>query len=297
MISTILRIFSLLRGLSYQLDEGRELSATAKAAGTPPAQGPTNAPDSGDNTENIRQEWLQTAYTEAWKQYSHEDTLALQRNNFFITIQTALLAVLASVTTALFSLEPLTLGSYSFYMNYVLIGIFMFTFAAFAQRLLDNWAKATQSGQAFVALRWSTCRNIEEEVDLESVSIARVEEGLRAAIEAKDPDFCPYPSTPCMEDYKIKDLGIISEDAIFKLIDGLKRMWDYLRLLGIAVILAAIAFPFINPDQKAASQPVTITGPVTIIAPNATAGPTVGPNVPTQANPGSIPATATSTTP
>ena len=264
-------LLSLLR-LSVRTPAARRtaLAGAARAAGQGAPQSPAGA-GGGESPEQLknRNDWLRAAYTEAWKQYVHEDTLTLQRNNIFVIIQTALLALFGSLTSALIKSDTLVIGAYTAYTGYFFIGIIACVFSVFAFLLLRNWEGVTDSAQAYVDLRWSTCRRIEEAVGLEDegVNLAVKEGELKLAIgNAAAPTYSPYGRhSVCAElqNFSIVTKGTIGWGSIKKLIRHLRVFWGAIFSLGLAFMFVACWLTFKSPG-KPSSQQVTITGPATI---------------------------------
>jgi len=227
-------------------------------------------PVNNDDGKN-RNDWLRTAYAEAWKQYSHEDTLSMQRNNLFIIIQTALLATLASLITALLRIENIGVGSHSVYVSYISIGALLVIFSVFSLALLNNWKRVTESARAYVNLRWSTCRRIEAEVNLESegLSLAAKEKDLQDAIGRRAVSYSPYANSGGLEDFAITNLGALGWDSTKSLINLLTALWSGL-LLGGVVAIAIATILTMKSTPPAATQTIQINGPATIKVPAAT---------------------------
>jgi hypothetical protein len=235
--------------------------------------------DAGDKNTN---DWLRTAYAEAWKQYSHEDTLSLQRNNLFIIIQTALLAVLGTTTAGLLRVEPYDLLGYKVQLACLAMGALTTTFAAFAFVLLRNWANVTESAQAYVALRSSTCLRLEEVVGLQAlgVSLADTEAELKSATRAKKGEYRPYPQRTSPKYESITSLGTIGWDSTRELIASLKALWIGLLTLGIGLIIIGTALTYAShvpppppgPSASGRAAPGSSRAAGGAPAPNAGAG-------------------------
>jgi hypothetical protein len=220
---------------------------------------------SSDSAEKNKQDWCRAVYGEAWKQYSHEDTLAVQRNNLFIIIQTALLAAIATTGSALLKWDVVRVGNKAFLLNYIVIGALMIVFSAFALQLLRNWKSVTLSGEAYVNLRWATCRRIEEASGVSEVSLASAEHELKKAIAEGRDSYQPYPEVRSLTTYTLESLGTIGWDSVHQLIRSLRLMWLAIGTVGVVVILlafwlpAAFPLPGSAPAGSMTAQPAPIT--------------------------------------
>ncbi|KOF07232.1 hypothetical protein AC739_19545, partial [Planococcus glaciei] len=92
---------------------------------------------SGKN--DINNEWLRTLYSEAWKQYSHEDNISQKRNNLFLAVQAALIATLTGASGILLKLKALKVGSYELWIGHLALGFILIVFWYFANRLTSFW--------------------------------------------------------------------------------------------------------------------------------------------------------------
>ena len=56
--------------------------------------------------------WLETSYVEAWRQYVHEDRLSQTRNNLYLGVQAAFVALLTAAAGFLLPLDPVVIGAH-----------------------------------------------------------------------------------------------------------------------------------------------------------------------------------------
>lgn len=66
------------------------------------------------NNEDARNSRLLVMYTEALKQYTHEDVMSHTKNTFFLSSQGAMLAVLTGIFSVLIKLKPFVIKNFSF---------------------------------------------------------------------------------------------------------------------------------------------------------------------------------------
>src|SRR5437867_3655820 len=64
---------------------------------------------------NVNDEWLRLIYSEAWKQYSHEDTLGQTRMSIFVGVHSALIGILAIITKPLLDIPAISIGAHRFW--------------------------------------------------------------------------------------------------------------------------------------------------------------------------------------
>ncbi len=121
------------------------------------------------------QESLHAFYAEAWRQYSHEDNIYQSRNTLYLGVQAALLAIITGVTPALIGLEPLTFGSYKVAIGIMLFGITAIAFSILGISLTYNWEGLTHASRAFLSLRFSTAKIIENQLGMENIGLAGIE--------------------------------------------------------------------------------------------------------------------------
>lgn len=111
-------------------------------------------------------DWLRTLYTEAWGQYKHEDTVSQSRNQFFITIQTALVAFVAAISGHLIRDKE---GGLSV-LGGIMIGVGLFLLF-----LTILWLLVNNAGQRYLNLRWGVAKAVEKAICLNDAGLAGTE--------------------------------------------------------------------------------------------------------------------------
>lgn len=166
-------------------------------------------------------DWLKLLYSEAWKQYSHEDTLCQHRNTLFYGIQGGLMTLFAIIST---KNTQLNLVSLLLLAIISLVAVF----------ISDYWKSVTQAGKAYCSLRWASIRKIEKEANLSS-SIAGIEQDWKVFSENSLDYFVPFPSEPELNKIKImsnkKIMGGWS--STLKVITILEYFWIGLLIIGL----------------------------------------------------------------
>jgi hypothetical protein len=81
---------------------------------------------------SVPDDWLRLMYTEAWKQYSHEDTLGQSRMNIFLAVHAALIAILAAILKPLLDMPPRQIGSHQIYIGLGILGLFAVIIGVFS---------------------------------------------------------------------------------------------------------------------------------------------------------------------
>jgi len=196
---------------------------------------------------NESEEWLRTLYAEAWKQYSHEDNLSQSRNNLFLGVQAAMIAILAGISGSLIGMEPIGIGSHQLWVGFGVLGIFTVTFAVFAGRLAAYWEGVTKSGQAYLNLRWIAIRAIEERVGLHSINLAGMEHDWREFSKSNPgKEYCPFADSESLRQHTVLPLGKVSGwSSIQKVIRIVEMLWCSLFLMGITLIAVTVILCFL----------------------------------------------------
>lgn len=195
---------------------------------------------------NESEGWLQTLYTEAWEQYSHEDNLSQSRNNLFLGVQAAMIAILAGISGLLIGMAPIVIGSHQLWVGFGVLGVIMFTFAVFAGHLATHWEEVTKSGRSYLHLRWIAIRAIEERVGLHSINLAGMEHNWREFSESNPgKEYCPFSDSESLRQHTVPPLGEVSGwSSIREVIKIVKRLWFFLRGIGIMLIVCTILWFF-----------------------------------------------------
>jgi len=128
---------------------------------------------------SIEEGWLRTMYTEAWNQYCHEDNISQSRNNLYLGVQAALIAILTGISGSLIGMDPLTVGSHKIWVGLGSLGTFVVVCAIFATRLAAYWKGVTKAGRGYLNLRWIAIRAIEEHAGMHQVNLTGMEHNWR----------------------------------------------------------------------------------------------------------------------
>ena len=187
------------------------------------------------NVPKEDKEWLKVIYTEAWNQYAHEDNLGQSRFNFFLGIQTAFVALLAALFTALLGFESMDLkiAFISLAGIAALFGIFSCLFGAY-------WKEVTKAGQQYLNLRWIPIAVIEKLAQIEQIGIAGVEAEWRT-FSKQNPGVDYYP----FKDYKeLENIYLSSRqkvggwDLMIKVIRWFQFIYFILALIFVVIGVA-----------------------------------------------------------
>lgn len=196
------------------------------------------------------QELLRTLYEEAWKQYSHEDNLFQSRNTIFLSLQTALIAILTGVSASLISLissQPIAIRSLRVQIGFGALGLLVIVFAVFGFLLTQVWERLTHAARAYLSLRLSTARIIELQLGLDELGLVGIENRWSDWSKenqeqiSRDSTFW-YPSG--FEDTSGKQYEIRPRpkaggfDAHLRMISFVRRIWYF--FIGIGVFILGI---------------------------------------------------------
>jgi len=126
------------------------------------------------------EDWLKLLYTEAWKQYSHEDTLSQHRNTLFYGIQGGLITLFAVL-----------LKFQDNYQHDVITGLLLSGISVVGVIISIYWQSVTQAGKAYCNLRWASIRKIEKAANL-PLNITGIEHDWKTFSETSFDDFIPF---------------------------------------------------------------------------------------------------------
>jgi quercetin dioxygenase-like cupin family protein len=196
---------------------------------------------------NESDDWLPTLYVEAWKQYTYEDNVSHSRNNLFLGVQTALIAILTGVSGLLVGIEPVEVGLHQFRVGLIVLGILAVTFAVFASRLAVYWKEVTKSGQAYLNLRWITIRAIEEQVGLHPINLAGIEYNWREFSKSNPgKQYYPFADWESLKQHAIPPLGKVGNwTSILGVIKVIEVLWYFVLSIGALLILATVILWFL----------------------------------------------------
>ena len=151
------------------------------------------------------EQWLRVIYTEAWNQYAHEDNLAQGRNNFFMGLQAALIALWTAFLKPLYEIGEVSIGSYTMHLGLLLLGGSTFLIGLFSFLLTWNWKAATQAGQRYLNLRWMPIIAIEKLAQIHRFGIATLEHEWKqlSEIHPNEP-YRPFENIEGLEKCQLK---------------------------------------------------------------------------------------------
>ena len=111
-------------------------------------------------------------YSEAWKQYIHEDQMSQSRNRLFMNAQTIFIVLSSAALGLWVKIDPNERLIIALPMILTIIAIFGFA-STFA------WRKVNKAGRAYLNLRWLTIRAIEEALEIKGnlapITLTRIE--------------------------------------------------------------------------------------------------------------------------
>lgn len=197
---------------------------------------------------NESEGWLRTLYTEAWKQYNHKDNLSQSRNNLFLGVQAAMIAILAGISGLLIRVGPIWIGSHQLWVGFGVLGIITVTFAVFAGRVAAYWKGVTKSGQSYLNLRWIAIRAIEERVGLHLINIAGMEYDWREFSKSNpEKEYCPFADSEILRQHTVPPLGKVSGwSSMLKVIRIVEMLWYSLLIMGIILIAFTVILWFLG---------------------------------------------------
>ncbi len=121
-----------------------------------------------------RPEWLQVIYSEAWKQYCHEDNLYQNRSSIYLGINTALAATLALVVSRT-EFSSVSLRHQSIPVGGIALSAGALFIAVMGVVIQKHWERLTNVCRAYLSLRLSTARLMEIEAGFENLTLVGLE--------------------------------------------------------------------------------------------------------------------------
>lgn len=195
--------------------------------------------------------WLRLAYKLAWAQYAHEDELRHHKNTLYISIQTALFAILPA-TIAFMNRSPNQgSGGTTVDVASLVIGTLFIGTALFGFRINKYWENVIRSGRGWMYLRYATGRAIEHEVGLSEFGLAAMEhrwdnfckQNNQLQRRLDERSYFPFAHIKALEDVSLYPKPPIGEShAALGIVRTLNIIWLVVGILG----LAAIGYSFVS---------------------------------------------------
>lgn len=138
-------------------------------------------------------EWQTLVYSEAWKQYCHEDNIGVSRMQVFLAVESAFIAVLALISKPLMDLDSVQLGCHSLHLGLAVLAGFMVIIGILLFFLAWVWRCVTTAGRCYLNLRWFPIYAMEKLAQLDDVNLAGVENGWRKFFKSKENRCKKYP--------------------------------------------------------------------------------------------------------
>lgn len=187
---------------------------------------------------SVSDDWLRLMYAEAWKQYIHEDTQGQARVSIFLTVQTALIAILAIITKPLLDMPPKQIGSHQVYIGVGLLGLFTVIIGVFSLFLGVIWRSVNKAARITMNLRWIPIAAIERIARLNDVNLAGLEhEWRRSSREKPDADYKPYESIAELAEFRLGPLPKFRGwSSISWTISGIQVLFALITLGGLMLL-------------------------------------------------------------
>jgi hypothetical protein len=187
---------------------------------------------------------LRTIYSEAWKQYDHEDNLAQSRTNVIIAVHTALIALLGIAIDPVTTRVQAGLSAEDWFLPGIAGGI-MIIAGIMLVILSLNWRMMTITAQRYINLRWLPVIAIEKLAAVEEIGLASLEHAYRKfSKENPEADWYPWPETDNLSIFKLEGLPRGRTPAYSRALIILFLTLDILIVLGggIFIYVASILF-------------------------------------------------------
>ena len=194
-------------------------------------------------------DWLLTLYTETWKQYVHEDTIAQTRGTIFTAIFAALVAALGALSIQIVLIPcSLFLNTYIFAPGIIALGVVLLISASYVLKpLIVAFNDVTRAGHRYLNARGASLRVLEATAKLGPFGPATFEDIWRDLSDGKNPDI--NISVLSGELQKVSTITTYNFKGgfsfLFQIINVLFRIAAFLRFAGIVFFLIGVLFPFI----------------------------------------------------
>jgi hypothetical protein len=194
----------------------------------------SNAPD-GDA-------WKRLLYSEAWKQYCHEDNLGQSRNNFFLGVQGAMIAILTLAAKPLLELPPARFWNHDVYLGMTALGMLAAVIGLLALALDRHWKAVTDAGRAYLNIRWCTIMAIETTMELGHYGLASLERKWRAFSKTNSAkEFQPFSEPESLVSIKVPPLPEARGwSSIQKVVSVLEKIHWGVVVVGVALVALGI---------------------------------------------------------
>ena len=187
--------------------------------------------------------WLETSYVEAWRQYVHEDRLSQTRNNLYLGVQAAFVALLTAAAGFLLPLDPVVIGATRVSIGLAAFGSLAAVFAVFALLLTLPWASVTRSGMGYIRARTAVILAIEDAVGSKFPTALQQVERRWKEFSSSHPgkEYFPFLDRDHLAQYSIPPYEQIGGwKSILSVIGVVRIVWALIGFIGLGVAALAL---------------------------------------------------------
>lgn len=194
-------------------------------------------------TPNDENGWKQVLYTEAWKQYCHEDNLAHSSNKLFLSVHAVLVALLTLVTKPLIQAPTIDLFGVCIHGGVTVLGFLAVLVGVTSLALDQHWKSAISSGRAYINLRWCTAIVIENDINLGHIGLASIESNWRTYSNSKPEEkYHPFSDLEALSAIVLPHLpDTRGWGSMLKIVAVLEKVHWAILLGGMLLILMSIS--------------------------------------------------------
>lgn len=191
--------------------------------------------------------WKSLLYSEAWKQYCHEDNLGQSRNNLFMGVQAALIALLALALKPLLETEPTYLWNCNIHLGMMVFGCLAAIIGKISYALDSHWLAVIEAGRAYLNIRWCTVIGLETELGLQQYGPASLEDKWRVfSRENPDEEYQPFADSNTLRSIKVPPLPETRGwSSMKRVVTVLQRVHMAMVIVGVLLIVLSIV---VNPS-------------------------------------------------
>jgi hypothetical protein len=197
-------------------------------------------------SNGLDENWQRELYTQAWRQYEHENTLSLSRNTSFLTLHTAMLGI----PTAVLALA----GKEANDDKLLLFSLTLTVFGLMAIPLCRYWRRVTDGGQGYLKVRWAVIRALEEKVQLGRFGLATLEEewrGKRRGEGCCEDYVALFPEIPSLSKLQIRyHEECDGWETTRRLIAAISILWTFAICVGFILLIISLKKTGLTRPEK-----------------------------------------------
>lgn len=189
-----------------------------------------------------KDDWKRLLYSEAWKQYCHEDNLGQSRNNLFLGVQAALIALLTLVAKPLLEAQHTQLWNHNIHLGMTTLGLLAAVIGGVSLALDSHWKAVIEAGRLYLNIRWCTVMAIETELGLQQYGPASLEDKWRAfSRENPNRKHHPFPGSDTLKSIEVLPLPKTRGwSSMRKVVSVLEKVHWGVVVVGVLLVVLSV---------------------------------------------------------